>query len=45
VIAPALAQEQVFWADMRKVLAGQATESMSGDPFVLRFTGRQMQLW
>jgi hypothetical protein len=39
VLAPASAQEQVFWADMGKVLAGEAGQQMSGDPFILRFTG------
>jgi hypothetical protein len=45
VLAGAVAQEQVFWADMRKVLAGEAPGSMSADPFIRRFTGRQLQLW
>ena len=39
VLAPASAQEQVFWTDMAKVLAGDAGQRMSGDPFILRFTG------
>ena len=45
VLGSTVAQEQVFWADMRDVLAGEAAPQLTGDPFIARFTGRQLHLW